>query len=55
MRGFIPDLAGRKFNPAAGLLALEELSKLVGTVDLSLYESSAELPRLRISPCDAND
>jgi hypothetical protein len=42
---YIRDLAGgAALIPAAGLLALRELSKLVGTVDLSLYESSGGPP-----------
>ena len=55
-RRYIPDLAvRRKFSSAAGLLALKELSKLVETIDLSLYESFAELARLRIQSRDPND
>jgi predicted nucleic acid-binding protein len=34
---------------------LEQLSKLVDTVDISLYESYEEFARTRISSRDAND
>ena len=55
-RKYIPDLAvRRKFDPTAGLLVLEQLSKLVDTVDISLYESYEEFARTRISSRDAND
>jgi predicted nucleic acid-binding protein len=55
-RKYIPDLAARrKFDPTAGLLVLEQLSKLVDTVDISLYESYEEFARTRISSRDAND
>jgi predicted nucleic acid-binding protein len=55
-RKYIPDLAvRRKFDPTAGLLVLEQLSKLVDAVDISLCESYEELARTRISSRDAND
>ena len=55
-RKYIPDLAvRRKFDPTAGLQVLEQLSKLVDTVDISLYESYEEFARTRISSRDAND
>jgi predicted nucleic acid-binding protein len=55
-RKYIPNLAvRRKFDPTAGLLVLDALSKLVESVDISLYESYEELARVRISSRDAND
>ena len=55
-RKYIPSLAvRRKFDRTAGLLVLDALSKLLEPVDISLYGSSEELARVRISSRDAND
>ncbi len=55
-RKYIPNLAvRRKFDPTAGLLVLESLSKLIERVDIGLYESYEEFARGRISSRDAND
>jgi predicted nucleic acid-binding protein len=55
-RKYIPYLVvRRKFDPITGLVVLEELFKLVESVDISLYESHEELAQVRISSRDAND
>jgi hypothetical protein len=54
-RKYIPNLAmRRKFDPTAGLVVLDALSKLVEPVDISLYESYEELARVRISSRDCH-
>ena len=55
MRGSTSPISRRKFDPTAGLLVLDALSKLVEPVDISLYESYEDLARVRISSRDAND
>jgi hypothetical protein len=44
----------RKFDPTAGLPVLEVLSKLIETVDISLYESYEELAQVRIASRNAS-
>jgi hypothetical protein len=53
---YIPELAARRsFDPAAGLLVLEQLERIVQQVDRSLYGVHEETARARISPRDAED
>jgi predicted nucleic acid-binding protein len=55
-RKYIPDLAKRRrFDPAAGLLVLDHLARIVEPVDLSLYEAHEEQARARISSRDSED
>ena len=50
-RKYIPNLAvRRKFDPTAGLLVLESLSKLIERVDIGLYESYEEFARSYLLP-----
>jgi predicted nucleic acid-binding protein len=55
-RKYIPELAGRRnFDPAVGLVVLDQLARIVQVVDRSLYEAHEELARARISSRDAED
>lgn len=45
----------RKLDPAAGLLALDELARLVETVDASLYEAHEASARNRMRSRDVDD
>ncbi|HEY0308399.1 MAG TPA: PIN domain-containing protein [Acidobacteriaceae bacterium] len=55
-RKYIPELAGRRnFDPAVGLVVLDQLARIVQVVDCSLYEAHEELARARISSRDAED
>jgi predicted nucleic acid-binding protein len=55
-RRYIPELAaGRGFDPAGGLLVLDQLARIVQVVDRTLYEEFEPLASARISSRDPED
>lgn len=55
-RRYIPDFATRRnFNPATGLVVLDQLARIVNIVDRSLYEEFEEISRARIALRDLDD
>jgi predicted nucleic acid-binding protein len=55
-RHYIPDLAARRsMDASAGLATLDAISKVVESVDRSLYESLEQLAHERVSPRDPDD
>jgi predicted nucleic acid-binding protein len=55
-RRYIPLLAERRgFDPAAGLKLLDQIARIVETVDRSLYEEFEEPSRSRIASRDPED
>jgi predicted nucleic acid-binding protein len=55
-RQYVPEVAAhRGFDPSAGLLVLDRLSRFVQVVDRSLYELQEVSARKRISSRDAAD
>jgi predicted nucleic acid-binding protein len=55
-RKYIPDLSERRcFDPAVGLSVLEEIGRMVESVDRSLYEDFENLARERVLTRDPDD
>ena len=56
MRGDIPSLAAQRgFDPAPALAVLDQIGRIVESVDKSLYEEFEEPARSRIAMRDVDD